>query len=158
MRHSRQRSRPLNSQDAGILASRVTVTPDPVRPGMVRIGVRERDGPPWTWTVIEAPMAREVLRTLEASCEQAEAADPRHGRAGGTVPRVTGIDLDAAKHLLEEGGVTVSITVEESDDAHDLDNRVHRQHPPAGSPLRQGQTIELTVTARPSGRPHDHRS
>jgi hypothetical protein len=101
MRRSRQRSRPLGSQDAGILASRVTITPDPVRPGMVRIGVRERDGPPWTWTVIDAPMARGVLRTLEGACEQAEAADPRHGRAEGAVPRVTGIDLDAAKLLLE---------------------------------------------------------
>lgn len=158
MRGLRKGSRPLGSQEAGILASRVSIIPDPVRQGMVRIGVRERDGPPWTWTVLDAPMAREMLQALDSACEQAEAADPRRGRATATVPRVTGIDLDAAKQLLESCGVTVVIAVEESADAHDLDNRVHRQHPPAGSPLHRSQPVELTITARPSGRPHDHRS
>ena len=152
MRRSRKGSRPLGSQEAGILASRVTIIPDPVRQDMVRIGVRERDGPPWTWTVIDAPMAREMLQALGRACEQAEAADPRRGRAAASVPRVAGIDVDAAKQLLESCGATVDIAVEESADAHDLDNRVHHQHPPAGSPLRHGQTIQLTITARPSGR------
>ncbi|MEX5635165.1 protein kinase domain-containing protein [Parafrankia sp. FMc2] len=67
--------------------------------------------------------------------------------AGGQMPSVIDIDVEQAQEALAEADVEVVIEPRLVDDA--VGERVVEQNPPAGTPLRPGQTVTLTVAQQP---------
>lgn len=125
----------------------MVVIADPRRPGLIRIGLREREGFPWTWAVIDPTMADQVKRMLEGARAAARSAARTPEAKRHNVPDVVGIDLEAATELLAEQGLDVEVSVQDSPIGHELDNRVIRQRPPGGAPRRPFSAVQLTVSS-----------
>ncbi|KOX23442.1 serine/threonine protein kinase [Nocardiopsis sp. NRRL B-16309] len=108
-------------------------------------------------TLVEEPVDAEGVEPGEVISTVPEAgaeADREEGvtltiSRGIEVPAVTGQELEEARQALEELGLTVSVTEEESEDVDE--GVVITQSPDNGSTVGAGAAVELTVSTGPPG-------
>ena len=108
-------------------------------------------------TLVEEPVDAEGVEPGEVISTEPEAgaeADREEGvtltiSRGIEVPAVTGQELEEAQQTLEELGLTVSVTEEESEDVDE--GLVITQSPDNGSTVGAGGAVELTVSTGPPG-------
>jgi serine/threonine-protein kinase len=108
-------------------------------------------------TLVEEPVDAEGVEPGEVISTDPEAgaeADREEGvtltiSRGIEVPAVTGQELEEARRTLEELGLTVSVTEEESEEVDE--GLVITQSPDTGSTLGSGGEVSLTVSTGPPG-------
>ncbi len=108
-------------------------------------------------TLVEEPVDAEDVEPGEVISTDPEAgaeADREEGvtltiSRGIEVPAVTGQELDEAQRTLEDLGLTVSVTEEESEDVDE--GVVITQSPDNGSTVGAGGEVQLTVSTGPPG-------
>lgn len=116
---------------------------------MIRVGVRSREGEPWTWTSIDADHGRLLIARLRQSQRRAERGKRAGHRTRLRIPDVVGIDVDAAQDLLAERGFDTRVRVLPDRWALGFDNTVVAQSPQGGSPVRAFGSVVLTISEPP---------